>query len=71
MPGLSACLAARVRLSSSIVYIEMPAIVEGIMLGPKSWEDHLVERIADQVQTIKAGFRAHGNLTIVERRPWR
>ncbi|HEY6294472.1 MAG TPA: S8/S53 family peptidase [Streptosporangiaceae bacterium] len=37
------------------------------MLGPKSWEDHLVERIADQVQTIKAGFQAApGNLTIVD-----
>ena len=44
----------------------MPAIVEGIVLGPKSWEDHLVERIGDQVQTIKAGFQAQRKLTIVD-----
>jgi subtilisin family serine protease len=34
------------------------------MLGPKSWEAHLVERIEDQVQTIKAGFQAQGSSTI-------
>lgn len=44
----------------------MPAIVEGIVLGPKSWESHLVERIADQVQTIKDEFQAQRNLTIVD-----
>ena len=66
MPGLSACLAARVWLISSIGYIKMLAIVEGIVLGPKSWESHLVERIADQVQTIKAGFQAQGSPTIVD-----
>jgi len=35
------------------------------VLGPKSWEDHLVERIGDQVQTIKDGFQAQRNMTIV------
>ncbi len=36
------------------------------MLGPKSWESRLVERIADQVQTIKAEFLAQQNLTIID-----
>jgi hypothetical protein len=36
------------------------------VLGPKSWESRLVERIADQVQTIKAEFLAQRNLTIVD-----
>jgi Subtilase family len=66
VPGLWACLAARVWLRSSIGYIKMPAIVEGTVLGPKSWEDHLVERIADQVQTIKAGFQTQQGMTIVD-----
>jgi subtilisin family serine protease len=43
--------------------------MEGIVLGPKSWEYHLVERIGDQVQTIKAGFQAQGSQTIVDVRP--
>ena len=35
------------------------------MLGPKSWVDHLVERISDQIQTIQEGFQGQRNLTIV------
>ena len=65
MPGLSARLTARLGLRSSIGYIKMSAILEGIVLGPKSWEDHLVERIKDQIQTIKAGFQKR-DMTIVD-----